>query len=161
MPPPFLDWTWISGVIDHYFKAGSQYNARSCVALRCIAQFYFKHSAMQRNATIDQNSILAYALALRRNVRRKTIRLVHNMTQGLESCVASRHKDFGLSLRCVALQHVYNRTALRNATQGKTLRHIVNQPLPIKRGKLWTGRLFQFSLICWMVPFLFFHAIGE
>ena len=60
-------------LLHNSHKAGSQYDARSCV-LCCVA------------------STQAH-------------------TQG---------QDFGLSFRCVALQHVYNRTALRNATQPKT-----------------------------------------
>ena len=50
----------------------------------------------------------------------------------VRSCVASWRKrirkDRFLVYPCVALQHVYNRTALCNATQRKTLCHIVNQP---------------------------------
>ena len=49
------------------FKAGSQYDARSCVVLRCIAQSCCKHAATQCNARIDQKPILAYMP--RRNAR--------------------------------------------------------------------------------------------
>ena len=59
-------------------KAGSQYDARSCVALRCVAQSYCKHAATQRNARVDQKPILVYALASRRNARRKTLRHIVN-----------------------------------------------------------------------------------
>ena len=44
-------------------KAGSQYDARSCIVLRYVAQSYCKHAATQHNARIDQKPILAYMLA--------------------------------------------------------------------------------------------------
>ena len=65
--------------LKYTVKAGSQYDARSCVALCYVAQSYCKHAAMQRNARIDQ-PILAYALASQRNTRRKTLRHIVNQS---------------------------------------------------------------------------------
>ena len=53
----------------------SQYEARPCVALHCVAPIV---NMLQLNAKIDQKPILAYALASKHNARRKTLRHIVN-----------------------------------------------------------------------------------
>ena len=159
----------------------SQYEARPCVALHCVAPIV---NMLQLNAKIDQKPILAYALASKHNARRKTLRHIvnqpldwvypcysHNLSPSLIShlsfLTASHHLS---SLIChfsqpLTISHLSFLTAshhlsslIYHFSQPLTISHLSQECLTdLQFLESWGGR-FRLLVVDECTPFLVEHS---